>query len=497
MRIVLANLSGVKKMPDGQDRHLAKAGSRWPMTVGYAKHVDYYPFPFYLAYATALLRKTFPSVEVKGVDGVAYDCDDEELFKKLEVLSPNIFIAEVTLITLKDDLSFIRRVKDRFKCEVIVVGVYPSVFQENVFETDTAIDYAIYGEYELSLKELVAQILSGTDQGHKNEIPGVIFKDKHVLFKHASRASIADLNSLPFPDRNDFPVGMYADFAMHFPCISIIASRGCPAGCIYCVERHVTYASPKYRMRDPVLVVDEMEECKKLYGAKQFYFDDQSFVVNKEYVAALCEEMKRRGLNLPWTCMGDAMFLDYATLEKMAGAGCIGMKFGVESANEEILRRINKPLKLSKAKEVAQWCKKLKIVTHATFCIGLPLETEETIQRTVRFIAGLDVDSAQVSKAVAYPGTPFYGWAKENGYLVTDDLDLYDGAASSVLSYPELPAQRIDFWYEKISRSVSRKKLSSYLKHPLDSLAVIYFLLKQNGVRRTFEAVWIFFKRSM
>ncbi|MBF0522862.1 MAG: radical SAM protein [Candidatus Omnitrophica bacterium] len=493
MKIVLANLSGVQKLSDGRIRHFVKAGSRWPMTIGYAKHVDYYPFPFYLAYATALLKKTFGPADVEGIDGVANDYDEEELFKEIEKRRPEIFIAEVTLITLKDDLAFIKKVKDKLQCVVIVVGVYVSSFQEKVLESNPSIDYAIYGEYELSLKELVDGIITKRDL---KQIPGIILRDKGAIVKHPQRAAISDLNLLPFPDRKNFPISMYADFSMHFPCVSIMASRGCPAGCVYCVERHVTYASGKYRMRDYRSVVDEMEECKRSYGAKQFYFDDQSFVVNKEYVTKLCEEMKRRNLNVPWTCMGDAMFLDYETLKMMAAAGCIGMKFGVESANAEILKGIHKPLNVEKSKEVARWCRNLGIMTHATFCIGLPDETEETIQETIDLIKNLDVDSAQVSKAVPYPGTPFYDWAKSKGYLVTNDLDLYDGMAKSVLSYPNLPAARIDFWYEKISKMVSRKKLLHYLKHPFSSISMIFYMFKKNGWKMSVQSMATFLKRS-
>jgi radical SAM superfamily enzyme YgiQ (UPF0313 family) len=496
VKIVLANLAGVELMKDGRVRHLAKAGSRWPMTVGHARHVDYYPFPFYLAYAAALLKKTFGAGQVKVIDGVALDLTADELLEKIAAEAPGIFIAEVTLITLKEDLALIRRVKARCACRVIVTGVFPSVFREKAIAENEDLDFAVYGEYETSLHELAAALVRGASGDELKGIPGIMLRDGGSIFMHPAAARVEDLDLLPFPDRVDLPARMYADFAVHLPCVSIISSRGCPAGCVYCVERHVTYASPRYRTRDAVSVVDEMEASIRRDAAKQFYFDDQSFVVNKEHVLKLCAEMKRRGLGVPWTCMGDAMFLDRPTLEAMAGAGCIGMKFGVESADQRILKAIHKPLSLDKVVQVAGWCRELGIMTHATFCIGLPGETEATAAATLKFIQELDVDSAQISKAVPYPGTPFHAWARDNGYLVTEDLDLYDGMAPSVLGYPGLPAARIDAWYARILKVVVQKKLFYYLKHPLRSLAMVVFLLRNNGLRRSCEAVWTFLRRS-
>ena len=128
-----------------------------------------------------------------------------------------------------------------------------------------------------------------------------------------------------------------------------------------------------------------MEKCVREYGARQFYFDDQSLVVNKKFLLAFCEEKIRRDFDVPWTCMGDAMFVDRDMLAKMAEAGCIGMKFGIESANKEMLKRMGKPLDPAKALQVVAWCRDLKIMTHATFCVGLPGETEDTVRETSTF----------------------------------------------------------------------------------------------------------------
>lgn len=495
MNIVLANLRGVKEEPNGTIRHFVKAGSRWPMTIGSTRSVDYYPFPFYLAYSSALLKSNLSKEHcVKAIDGVVNDLDEKQLFESIKQSKPDILIAELTLIDITSDLQFLENVKNELRCMIIVVGVYPTIFKEEALANNAFIDFAIFGEYELSLNKLILSVVNKTNQNE--QIEGLVFRVGDFIIAHKLKASVENMDDLPFPDRNDFPASRYSDFAMHYPSVSLMATRGCPAGCIYCVERQLIYDSPKYRMRDVRSVVDEMELCKKNFKIKQFYFDDQSFVVNKKYVKSLCEEMISRKINIPWTCMGDAMFLDFETLSVMKTAGCIGMKFGVESANEEILKNIGKPLKLAKALEVALWCRKLKIISHATFCIGLPGETEQTIKNTIDFIKKINCDSAQVSRAVPYPGTPFYSWAKEHGYLIVDRLEDLDGANNSVLSLPELSNEQIDLWYEKISKLTSRMKLINYLKHPLASMEIIFSLIGQKGIRNTFSSLTTFVKRA-
>lgn len=492
MKIILCNLSGVNDEPDGSLRHFAKAGSRWPMTSGYTKSVDYYPFPFYLAYATALLKETFPDFDIKGVDGVANDYTDTELYAEISRKAPDILVAEVTLLRLKDDLLFLERIKKALGSCIVITGVYPSVFKGAALEENTFIDFAIYGEYELSLKEL---ILSLETKDFKN-IKGLIYREGKTIVVHPQKASIDNLDALPFPDRIDFPPSCYADFSFYWPTVSIIASRGCPVGCIYCVEQHIIYKSFNYRARDYKSVVDEMELCIKKYHARQIYFDDQSLLVNKEFVQNLCAEIIARKLNIAWTCMGDVMFSDCLTFTKMSNAGCIGVKFGVESANSAILKNIKKPIKLDKVRALVACCKKLGMITHATCCIGLPGETEETIKETLSFIESLGVDTAQVSKAIPYPGTPFFEWAKENKYIVTQDLDLYDGAAQSILSYPALPAKSIDYWHAIFSRKFAKKKILLYLKRPVNSFIMLYNLCRRKGPIKAMQSVFTFIGRS-
>ncbi len=497
MNVLVANLAGVKIEADGSVKHYIKAGSRWPMTIGASRSVDYYPFPFWLAYTSALLKRDTQAA-VSGLDGVVLDLTGEELLKEIISRKPGLLVVELASLTLADDLAFLGKVKDATGCRVVVCGNYATVMSKELIRDYRCLDFAVCGEYEMAVRDLVLALMAGTEATPDvSGVGGLVWRGPDgAAVANAARPLLEDLDALPFPDRDDFPATIYPDFTLYSPCINILSSRGCPCGCVYCQERHVMYASPKYRCRSAASVVEEMVLCQKRFGARQFYFDDQSFVVKKKHVMEICAEIKRRGLTVPWTVMGDAMFVDREMLEAMAGAGCIGMKFGVESADKGILKSIGKPLDLDKAKQVATWCKELGIRTHATFCLGLPGETEATILKTMAYMEELEVDTAQVSKAVPYPGTPMYAWAKENGYLTTSDLDQFDGMGKSIISYPGLSNEAIDGWYAIFSRRVARRKLLKYLGEPGQSFSIIAEMIRRKGVASLAKSLWTFVRRA-
>ena len=495
MKVLIVNLAGVKVESDGSVKHFVKAGSRWPMTIGFSKSVDYYPFPFWLAYTTALLKRD-TEAEVKGLDGVVLDMTPSELFAEIKREKPMLLVTELTALTLVDDILFLKNANQDINCRIAVCGSYVSVEAESILRENLFIEFAARGEYEVIIKELVETLMKAGN--NFSAINGLTYRDKNGEVKvNAQRELLTDLDFLPYPDREDFPATIYPDFTLYSPCINILSSRGCPGGCVYCTDRHVIYNSPRYRMRNPLKVVDEIEYCIERYKARQFYFDDQSLVVNKNHITGICNELLGRNIEIPWTCMGDAMFVDYDTLKIMASAGCIGMKFGVESASQEILNNIHKPLKLDRARQVVSWCRELGISTHATFCLGLPGETVETIKQSMEFMESLNADTAQVSKAIPYPGTPMYKWAIENNYLITTDLSKFDGMGKAVLSYPNLSNVEIDQWYEIFSRKVARKKILKYLKKPAQSISIIVEMWRRKGLLSIMRSIKTFVRRAV
>ncbi|HKQ39678.1 MAG TPA: radical SAM protein, partial [Verrucomicrobiae bacterium] len=194
----------------------------------------------------------------------------------------------------------------------------------------------------------------------------------------------------------------------------------------------------KHRCFPASRVVDEMIDARDRFGAREVYFDDDDFTVRKDHVLAICDEIQRRGLRLPWSVMGDAMVTDDETLTRMAQAGCIGMKFGLESADPEVLKRINKPLKVERVQRVVNTAQRLGIKTHMTVTFGLSGDTQESIERTFNFACNLDVDSVQFSVATPYPGTRFYHELKDAGRLNFQTWEDFDGANNAIFESESL-----------------------------------------------------------
>jgi len=393
------------------DRHFIQAGSRWSFSMdapkGSHKFPHYQPYPFNLAYATSILRES--GYDVEAFDGCALDMDEHEWFKRVEKINPYFLITEIPTVSFPLVINLLLKVKKELGCHIIVAGSHVTALPSEVPSGFMLAE----GEWELKLP-----------------------------FQY--RSDIRSFASYPFPDRTFFPNEQYSNFEFHRPSAQMLSSRGCPGSCIFCIERHVVYHSNKVRARHYRKVVDEMEYVQSL-GAKQVWFDDMSLTADYRHARNLCREIIDRGLDLPWTAMGD-MLASEETVKLMAEAGCEGIAFGVESINPEVLKLIGKWwVSREKAIEFVKLLRKYDIYSVATFSIGLPGHNKVSIIEDIKFATEeLGADSVQFSIATPFPGTPFYRMCKRNGWLVTDDWTRYDGARYSVVSYPHLSHTEIE-----------------------------------------------------
>jgi radical SAM superfamily enzyme YgiQ (UPF0313 family) len=232
------------------------------------------------------------------------------------------------------------------------------------------------------------------------------------------------------------------------------------------------YKDHKYRVFQYKRVVDEMEEVKNRYQAREVYFDDDTFTANKRQVLTICNEIRRRRVNLLWSCMGDAMVVDEEMIEAMADAGCIGMKFGVESGDERILKYIHKPIDFQRIKQVALWYAQRRIKTHATFTFGLLGDTKESMRKTMELAKELDVDSVQFSIVTPFPGTEYYKEVKGRGSLLSQDWERFDGSCSCVVKFDNLSSEEV----VEFCKKASSWWLHSKIKKPKWLLRQLYNL---------------------
>jgi len=427
------------------DSYGVRAGSRWPFTVNIAKNEPlpaYIPFPFFLAYTTALLRKNH--FKVVMVDAIAEGLTDEEFLARVLWFKPDIVLIEAATASIFNDLEWARRIKYLVGSTVVFSGPHVSALKEAFLTENPEVDYIIVGEYEFAFLELVKRI---RDKRDPLTLEGIGYRtaEGRIMLKGRTKR-ITRLDSLPFPERLTLPIYNYFDEAggLRSPIAQILSSRGCPFGCSFCLWPQTLYGNRRYCFRSPRKVVDEIEMLIKEYGFSSFYFDDDTFNIGRDRILEICQEIKRRKLKINWSVMARADAFDSVTLKEMKKAGLHAVKLGVESASQKIIDACGKDLKISKVNQVVLMCKKLGINTHLTFMFGLPKETPNTITRTIDYALKLDPYSVQFSIVTPFFGTRLYDELKKENCLITKDWRLYDGNRFAVHRTKYLGPQELE-----------------------------------------------------
>jgi anaerobic magnesium-protoporphyrin IX monomethyl ester cyclase len=466
LKIFIGNIPTSTQLENGNERYFIKAGSRWPFSVTKkreSKLRDYLPFPFYLAYSSALLRKN--NFDVTTYDGVALNHTTDESFKIACEANADIYLIETTTPTFFEDIKFVKKLKEHHKCIICFSGSHITSFYKEILKEHAVIDYALLAEFEFSLLKLMINLKSDL----KNEkIEGVAFYLNNELVD-GGKAIHKELDDLPFPDWANFPTAnsnpwdyYWDNISLNKPVAQMHSSRGCPFRCDFCVWIQSIYDESKIRTFSPKRVVDEIEELIRLFGVKEIYFDDDNFTGNKKQVLNLCDEMIARGIKIDWSVMGDAMICDEEMIIKMKEAGLVAMKFGVESGDPRVLKEIQKPVNLEKTLKLVKLMNKLKIKAHATFSFGLSGDTLESMGNTLSYMKKLSCDTLQVSISTPLPGTRFYDKAFAKGFIKDVKWSDFDGANTSVISTETLSNLDITNYASKAKRSWLLSKLYDF-----------------------------------
>ncbi len=454
MEVVIVN----SPWHEAPDAYGVKAGSRWPSIRKRSETLQYYPYPFFSCYAVAVLKRE--GIKAKFLDAIAGELSTAQTMKQLKEMAPKIVVIETGTPSIYQDWRFAKLCKKELSALVLLAGPHVTALPVESLAHEY-VDGVLLGEYEMTLLQVYHAYMDNGDSWRR--LAGIAAKDEEGnIINNGRRELIEDLDSLPYPERDDVPLFKYTDpTCKKYPNVCLIASRGCPFRCIFCIEPYVLYGKPSLRYRDPVAIVDEIEYVLKRYDVEEIYFDDSSFTTDKKKARAVAEEILKRGVKVYWSCMADAR-IDEETLRLMKRSGCHGVKFGVETASEHILRAIKKPLKLEEVRRFVDLCRKVGIYTHGTFMFGLPGETEQTIKETMEFAYSLRATTYQFSVATPLPGTEFYEMAKQNGWLTTDDWSSFEGGCSPVIEYPLLKRDQIVAALEE----AKRRRIGNLLRNP-------------------------------
>jgi hopanoid biosynthesis associated radical SAM protein HpnJ len=335
------------------------------------------------------------------------------------------------------DIRLAQRIKDvNPGIKIAFVGPHVTVLPEKCLKDAPAIDFVVRKEFDYAVKEFAEGMpLDG--------ILGASFRKNGSVAHNADRSQLQDLDALPHVTdiyRRDLDVRRYNVPFLLYPYVSLYTTRGCPAQCTFCLWPQTT-SGHAWRKRSTDDVAREMAKAKDYWpDVKEFFFDDDTFNIQKARTVELCAKLKP--LNLTWSCTS-RVTTDYETLKAMKEAGCRLMIVGYESGDAQILKNIKKGATLERARQFTKDAHKLWLVIHGDFILGLPGETRETIRNTIAFAKELDVETIQVSVAHAYPGTELYDFAVKNDFLVKGSMVDEGGHQLAHIEYPGLPADEV------------------------------------------------------
>ena len=425
-----------------------------------------------LAQLAALLH---PEYKVEVIDAIAERMGWQEFEKILREKAPKYYLTQVTAPTLTNDMYGVMLAKS-LGAKTMAFGTHVTPMPTETMRDYPALDFVLRGEPELTLRELVdvledrqnarpealTELLRKTDPGWQpvppsesspadlSGIKGLIWRQAGEIKRNLDRPFLPNLDDLPVPMYGLLPLSKYRMPLMKGPFSFVVTSRGCPAGCKYCIK-HVSYQN-SVRLLSPRRIFDEISQLYD-FGIRNIHMYADLFTVNREQVIGLCELILKEGLKIRWTCNSRVDFVDEEMLRMMGRAGCWMISWGIESGNEQILRRAAKGASPKKAHQALTWARAAGIKNWGYFIIGLPGETVETIRETIDLAKTLPLELALFHIAAPYPGTPFFfevienGWFREGTQWEQVDMD-----KGTVLQYDNLSAEDLIYWQKRAFR---------------------------------------------
>ena len=374
-------------------------------------------------------------VESCGFEAIIRDYSQGGNFEAdLKEIQPNYLVANIATPTFKSDMMAVQHAKEIVPSICTIVKGAPFLtYNTNTIYENPFIDYVIMGEAELTLKD----ILDGVPD---NEILGICYRENFQPVKNDKRPFIDNLDILPFPARHLVDNSIYKRPDNGKVQAVVKVARGCPFHCFFCLATPVS--GTKVRTRSPENIVAELKECVEKYNIKNFLFWSDIFNFNREWTLELCQKIIESGLKITWSSNTRADTMDDEMAKMMYKSGCRLVSIGVESGSQKMLDNIGKKITLDDIRNTVKILKKNKIKIYNYFVIGLPWETEETVEETIKFAIELDSNFISFYTATPLPGTKYFAYAMLNK-LVEGNLDFRSAYYEPVVRSEHLSKERI------------------------------------------------------
>jgi anaerobic magnesium-protoporphyrin IX monomethyl ester cyclase len=375
-------------------------------------------FPLGLGYVGAILKKHEHTVEALDIRGNNYSEDEVEGFLINNVNNYDVICigGMITVyLEIKKLISLIKKIKPSVP---IIVGGTAASSVPHLVLSKTDADILCIGEGEISVIEIL-DTLAGN--GDLKQVKGIAFKKEGEICFNPPRELIQDLDSVPFPLWDIFPMEKYINAQLIIPRsnskgINLISGRGCPFRCIYCYRNF----GNSVRMRSVDNVINEIKELNKKFGITHFEFQDELFTINKARVREFCNKLITEKMDITWRCLGRADLVDYDSLVLMKKAGCHWIGYGMESGSQKMLDIMQKNLKVDQIKNAIRISRQAGLEVTGTFMIGLPGESVETINETIQFCKEMKIFN-DFFFTVPYPGTKLYTELIKSGAIIEEE----------------------------------------------------------------------------
>ncbi|MBN2203319.1 MAG: cobalamin-dependent protein [Candidatus Aenigmarchaeota archaeon] len=421
--------------------------------------------PIWLLYQATMTKQSGHKVDF--IDAIAENLDYQKTIDRIG--DADVVVMETAASSFNNDVRFAKMIKEQ-RPDIKIAMSGPQVTAMPKFSMKEPIDAVIFGEADLTTKEYVDSL----NQANKSDILGLVWRNGNEIVQNKPRPLIEDLDSIPVPDRSLLPMDKYSDSMFPSPFSFYYTMRGCAYKCIYCLWTHTIYRQ-RLRFRSPRLAAEEVLNDIKKLKLKCFYINDECFTVNKKHLMEFCRELGDPGIR--WGCYFRSDNIDEEMCKRLKDSGCEIIRTSPEVGTNEGLKVINKGGTASMENDIKAFklAKKYGFEIYASFVLGHPGETKETIKKTVEHAIELEPDTAQFAILQPLPGTPFYNYLKEKGYLLTENFDDYlneAGSTKAVFEYPWLSHEDlVNGWHYCWRKFYMRPKFIlrtglRLLKHP-------------------------------
>jgi len=384
-------------------------------------------FPLGLGYLAAVLRKNKFNIEIldclgggfhiktkylsnKYIIGLPFD----KIRKKIQTSKPQVVMLScyfsVQYHIIFHIANIIKSINKNIK---VIVGGNPVSAKPKEFLKNANIDFAVIGEGELPLLNLLNSLIN---KANMHKINGLGFKKNKKIIINKKLNLVQKLDKLPFPAWDLFPIEKYLSSRYKHTMIApncrvaeVITSRGCPYSCTYCASQIVS--GNRWRTRSISNVISEISTLKSKYNVREIHFLDDNLLYNRKRFEQLCKELINSRLNIKWTMPNGIQTnnLDEKLLVLMKKAGCYAIFLPIESTNQKIIKKhTNKKISLSHSKNIVKKAQELGLYLVGFFLIGFFEETKKDINNTIKFATDLGLDEAYFSIVTPLPGTRYY-----------------------------------------------------------------------------------------